>query len=335
MAQELKGFSLSEFKHTAEHLLAETESTYTSLLGEMLQKHLKLKRSDFYRYDTGPLFRNDQFDPYFHGTTMLDAVKETYRGLGVDLPAQRNLKIDAEQRPAKNPRAVCYTIDIPNDVRLSIKPIGGFDDYSALFHEMGHGQHYANTKEHAFEFKYLGEPTVTENFAFLSEYLISNQAWIRIHTKMRTRVEKEFLRFQAFYRLYYVRRYCAKFLYELQLHAGVANPESLYASLQSKAIGCQQLPSDRKRSLVDVDALFYSASYLRAWFLEAQLNAKLTKDFGVNWFENPKAGEYLQSLWANGDRYNGDEFVKMIGFDAIRLDVLMTELKMMILFSTR
>jgi hypothetical protein len=147
---------------------------------------------------------------------------------------------------------------------------------------------------------------------------------------MPVKVETEFLRFQVFHRLYFVRRYCAKFQYELQLHAGVANPESLYAALQSKAIGHQEHPSDRKGYLVDVDPLFYSASYLRAWFLEAQLNARLTKDFGVNWFEDPKAGECLQSLWANGDRYNGDEFVKMIGFDAISPDMLMTELKMMI-----
>jgi hypothetical protein len=243
--------------------------------------------------------------------------------------------MDSEPRPAKNPRAVCYSIDVPNDVRLSIKPIGGFDDYSALFHEMGHGEHYANTKENAMEFKYLGESTVTENFAFLSEYTLSNQAWIRLHTKMPTKVEKDFLRFQAFHRLYFVRRYCAKFLYELQLHAGVANPESLYASFQSKAIGHKELPSDRKRYLADVDALFYSASYLRAWFLEAQLNTKLSKDFGVNWFENPKAGEFLKSLWANGDRYNGDEFAGMIGYSAINPDVLMSELKMLVLFSTK
>ena len=107
-----------------------------------------------------------------------------YRALGITVDTQRNLKIDSEPRSAKNPRAVCYPIDVPDDVRLSIKPIGGFDDYSALFHEMGHGEHYANTTENAMEFKYLGEPTVTENFAFLSEYLLSNQAWIRIHTTM-------------------------------------------------------------------------------------------------------------------------------------------------------
>jgi oligoendopeptidase F len=301
----------------------------------MIQKHMKLKRSAFFRYDTGSLFRNDKYDPYFTSASMLQAVQETYRGLGISLEAQRNLRIDAEERSSKNPRAICYAIDAPNDVRISIQPVGGFDDYSALFHEMGHGEHYANTKDDAFEFKYLGERTVTESFAFLSAHVLLNQAWIRLHTRMPVNVEKDFLRFQTFHRLYLVRRYCAKFQYELQLHAGAAKPESLYAALQSKAIGHQEHPSDKKGYLVDVDALFYSGSYLRAWFLEAQLNAKLTKDFGVNWFENPKAGEYLQWLWASGDRYNGDEFVKMIGFDAIRPDILMTGLKTTILSSMK
>jgi hypothetical protein len=84
-----------------------------------------------------------------------------------------------------------------------------------------------------------------------------------------------------------------------------------------------------------VDALFYTASYLRAWFLEAQLNAKLTRDYGVNWFENPKAGEYLRLLWASGDRFEGDEFVRRIGYDAITPDDLLGEMKMMLLFSTK
>jgi oligoendopeptidase F len=335
MAQELKGFSLSGFRATCERVLVETESTYTRLLEEILLKQLRLRRENFFRYDFAPLFRRAQYDRYFAGEAMLETMKRTYSGLGITVEDQRNLRVDSEARPAKNPRAVCYPIDVPNDVRLSIKPIGGFDDYAALFHEMGHGQHYANTKEHAMEFKYLGEPTVTESFAFLSEYILSNQAWLRLQTRMPTAVEKDFLRFQAFHRLYFVRRYCAKFLYELQLHAGAASPDSLYSALQSRAIGHREIPSDRKRYLTDVDALFYSASYLRAWFLESQLNAMLTKDFGVNWFENPKAGEYLRSLWAQGDRLDGDELVKVLGFDAISPDVWMTEVKMMLLFSTQ
>lgn len=266
---------------------------------------------------------------------MMDVVKKTYVGLGIAIDRQQNLKIDSTTLPAKNPRAVCYTINIPNDVRLSIKPIGGVDDYAALLHEMGHGQHYANTRENAFEFKYLGEGTVTESFAFLSEYLLANQAWLRLHTSMPTSVLKDFARFQAFYRLYYVRRYCAKFLYELELHSGVESPQTRYADLQSQAIGFQRIPSDEKRFLADIDPHYYSASYLRAWFLEGQLNAKLTKDFGPNWFEHPLAGERLRTLWSYGDRLNGNELSQMLGYDSIQPQPLIAEIRSMILFSSK
>jgi len=335
MAEELKQFSLDEFKNTSERVLSSTDSMYTVLLKEMLSRYVNLTPEKFHRYDSAPLFRSKQFDTYFPESSMIEAVKTTYKGLSVDIDEEKNLKIDSEKRSAKNPRAVCYPIDVPNDIRLSIKPIGGFDDYSALFHEMGHGQHYANTRENAFEFKYLGEPTVTENFAFLSEYLLANQAWLRSHTAMPTPVLKDFLRFQAFHRLYFIRRYSAKYLYELQLHAGVDAPQALYADLLSRSIGYVKTASDEKRYLVDVDALYYSASYLRAWFLEAQLNAKLTASFGANWFEHPQAGEFVKSLWANGDRLNGNEFVKLIGYEGITPDMFLAEIQSMILFSTR
>jgi hypothetical protein len=335
MLEELKEFPLGQFKQTAEGVLAKTDSVYASLLSEMVKRHLNLDPSQFYRYDTPALFRSQQFDKFFPPGTMIQTLGETYRGLGIDIETQKNLKIDSEPRATKNPRAVCYPIDVPEDIRLSIKPVGGVDDYAALFHEMGHGQHYAHTKENAFEFKYLGEQTVTETFAFLSEYLLSNQAWLRLHTTMPVPALKEFVRFQAFVRLYYIRRYCAKYLYELQLHSGTPNPQVVYAQLLGKTLGYRPLPSDEKRYLVDLDAHYYVASYLRAWFLEAQLNAALTRNFGVNWFEHPQAGGYLQSLWAPGDRLNGEELVHNIGYDRISPDVLLAELTTMILFSTK
>jgi hypothetical protein len=335
MAESLKGFSLDQFKSVCEHVLAQTESTYTVLLRDMTKKYLNLTPVRLYRYDMGALFRSRAFDKYFLARTMLDVVKSTYKGFGIDVDAQRNLKIDAEPRERKNPRAVCFPIDIPNDIRLSIKPVGGYDDYLSLFHEMGHAQHYANTRENAFEFKYTGEGTVTESFAFLSEYLLLNQAWLRLHTNMPVPVLKDFLRLEAFYRLFYIRRYSAKYLYELQLHAGDPDATARYVILLSGALGYNLLPSDEKRYLVDLDAFYYSATYLRAWFLEAQLNERLTADFGVNWFEQPKAGTYQQLLWQRGDRIDGDELAREIGYKEISPDPLWKEIQMMLLFSTR
>ena len=36
-----------------------------------LLKQLKLKRANFFRYDLAPIFRNERFDPYFKGDSML------------------------------------------------------------------------------------------------------------------------------------------------------------------------------------------------------------------------------------------------------------------------
>ena len=335
MAQHLKGIDLDEFKTVCERSLKETEQLYTMLLREQVSGTLKLSLDHFYRYDTPPLFRSERFDRYFPGDSMLATLEQTYRGMGIDIAAMNNLKIDSEKREKKNPRAVCFNIEVPNDIRLSIKPIGGPDDYLALFHEMGHGLHYANTQDHSLEFRYLGEPTVTETYAFLSEYLLANQSWLRLHSTMPVNQLKDFIRYQAFHRLYFMRRYCAKFLYELQLHSGAVDPGKIYAQLLSNAIGCRMTPSDEKRHLTDVDPMYYSAGYLRAWFLEAQLNAKLTKDFGTNWFENPQAGKFLKSLWAQGDRLNGDEMAKALGYDHISPDVLLADVNAMLLFSTK
>ncbi len=335
MIEELTGLSLNRMKSVAEQALDATDSVYAGLLQELVPQVLRLDPKEMYRHDTPRLFRNPRFDPFFPKNALLRRVKDVYRSFGVDLETQKNISIDTAERDAKNPRAVCYAIDVPTDIRLSIKPTGGSDDYAALFHEMGHGQHYANTIEHAFEFKYLGEPTVTETYAFLSEYLLLNPAWLREHSGLPVPVLKDFVKFQAFQRLFYVRRYSAKFLYELAFHSGAASPETLYANLLSRAVGYQRQASDEKRYLTDTDAHYYSAGYLRAWFLEAQLNARLAHDFGTNWFENPAAGDFLRSLWSRGDRLNGEELSRLLGNGTITIEPWLAEIKDMLRLSAR
>jgi len=129
-------------------------------------------------------------------------------------------------------------------------------------------------------------------------------------------------------------RYCAKILYELQLHGNATNAPSLYAQLQARAAGYVSVPSDEKRYLIDVDPLYYAASYIRAWFLESQLNGKLSQDFGANWFEHPAAGEMVRSLWQNGDRLNGEELASSLGLGAIGPEAWLKEMNAMVLFST-
>ena len=82
-------------------------------------------------------------------------------------------------RPNKTPRAFCAPIEVPGKVMLVIQPIGGPDDWRALFHEAGHAEHFAHTsRDLAMEARRLGDNAVTEGWAMLLEHLADEPAWL-------------------------------------------------------------------------------------------------------------------------------------------------------------
>src|SRR3989304_2234113 len=118
------------------------------------------------------------------------------------------------ERPVKPPSALVPPIRIPGAIRLVIMPRGGHDDYATLFHEAGHAQHLGTTRaDLPVEYRYLGDKSLTEGFAFLMEYLVTNSHWLRKLTEMKN--TDVFLRFVYLYKLYFLRRYAAKLSYEL------------------------------------------------------------------------------------------------------------------------
>ena len=80
---------------------------------------------------------------------MVPALEATLTGLGIDLRSQTNVELDLERRPNKMPRPFCAPIEVPGRVMLVIQPIGGKDDWEALFHEAGHTEHFAHTSPDA------------------------------------------------------------------------------------------------------------------------------------------------------------------------------------------
>ncbi|MDH4071095.1 MAG: hypothetical protein OEV30_11815, partial [Ignavibacteria bacterium] len=119
MIHDLKGIDPEQFRVTCEEVLEKTEKSYLDLLKVQLAAFPGLSMEDFYRYDTGPLFRSARFSPFFPADAMLPTAGKTLAGMGIDLDALPNLHIDAEPREQKNPRAVCFPVSVPTDVRLS------------------------------------------------------------------------------------------------------------------------------------------------------------------------------------------------------------------------
>src|SRR5205085_9079739 len=149
---------------------------------------------------------------------MLPALEATLSDLGIDLRSQENVELDLEERPKKSPRAFCAPIEIPDRVVLVIQPIGGPDDWRALFHEAGHTEHFANTSPSlAMEEKRLGDNAVTEGWAALLQHLTEEPGWL--NRRLDFPRADQFAAEGAAGMLYMVRRYCAKIIYEIEFPA--------------------------------------------------------------------------------------------------------------------
>ncbi|MBI4570403.1 MAG: hypothetical protein HY723_00500, partial [Chloroflexi bacterium] len=216
LCDKLGGFALERLRAVMERFLWDTEKPYRDRLERELQaiavEPARAERSDLLR-----LFRSPQLDPFFPRERMLPALDATLRGLGIDAGHQPNVRLDAEERPRKSPRAFCAPVAIPGEIYLVIAPHGGHDDYRALFHEAGHAQHFAHVRaDRPFAFRGLGDNSVTEGFAFLLEHLLYSPPWLRRYLDMED--SAAYLSFVRFHKLYFLRRYAAKLVCELGLH---------------------------------------------------------------------------------------------------------------------
>jgi hypothetical protein len=330
----IRSEDFNNFSISVDGFINSTNDLYFVLLDDILRSH-KLTRDNFYRFDVYRILRNNKFDKNFVKDSLLSVWKRSFSAMGFEIDTMRNIILDMENRPTKNPRAASFSIEVPSDIRISIKPIGGFDDYAALFHETGHALHYALTTEELIEFQYLGNDTASETYSFLFEHLLDEPGWLKNFLGMKDSDIKTFIKLRTFQRLYMARRYCAKFLYEYQLMDSLNIAPNKYSDILSNVLGYKPHPSDKNFYLDDVDDFFYTVDYLRAWFIEAMFKTKLRELFGEEWYTNNALGKYFKDFFQYGQRYSIDEFVKKIGFIEIDPKFLSNEINSLRDFTRR
>jgi hypothetical protein len=158
----------------------------------------------------------------------------------------------------------------------------------------------------------------------LLEYVVTKRAWIEKVLAPNRFLLDEFLRYERMHKMYFLRRYSAKLRYELQLHTkGLKGMGKVYKKELEKALVFKH---PENHYLIDVDSEFYAARYLRAWMLERQINSYLSERFGDQWYMNEKAGRFLRTLWSSGQKLNGDEIARKVGFKEVDPRPLIEEL---------
>jgi len=322
--KDIHNIEFQEVEKIMQSFIRRTESLYTQRMDEVLQNKIGVKLEDAEKHDVAFLFRAKEYDRYFKKENVVDTLERTLTNMGIHLQKQKNIHLDTDERPKKSPRAFSVGIKIPEDVKLVLMPKGGHDDYATILHEAGHCEHFGCVEPNlAFEYKWSGDNSVTECFAFLLEYLTTDENWLRQYININE--IKQYLNFQYLYKLYFLRRYGAKLSYELMLHTkGLEGMDETYKETLERAL---KFKHPKNHYLMDLDDGFYCAWYLRAWIFESQLRALFKERFGEEWFNNADAGGFLKQLWSKGQKYDVVELAKRLGFSGLDIEPLVTSIQ--------
>ena len=322
-----KKMDYANFNKIADKIKKETDNlwqrTIEKVSKEILGRSFKNLRSCHMVY----LRSLSMFDNLYPKEKVVSTFLQFANDLGLaDLLSR--VKIDDKDRPRKNPRAVCYWPKPPDEVHLVIKPIGGEQDFEAMFHEGGHALHgSAVDTKLPYALKTLSRSgALTETYAFILEDLVFNPLWLSTFLNVSANSAQRIQKQAYFVNLMMLRRYLGKFSYEYEMFSqnAIAKGPALYAKNLQNLTG---FITKKIYWLSDMDSGFYSADYLRAWIGAAQIKDYLKRKFGQKWFLNPKAGKFLRGLFARGVSDEVEDVVRKLSYRPFDISLLVSGYK--------
>ncbi|MEP6992724.1 MAG: hypothetical protein ABJA80_17445 [bacterium] len=293
--EQLSGISLSALRDECAGFLRDTQAMWDDVASATVKRVLGMELREASRADALALVRAREFDEFFPAREMETNIRRQVSEMGLASDADGRIIFDTGEREGKRSRAFCAAVRVPDEVYLVIRPHGGQTDWNTFLHEYGHALHFAYMRpDLPMEFRFMGDNSVTEGYAMLFDHLMQDAGWLQRYTGLDRKATPTFLRTAGFEELHFLRRYCAKLIYETQLYGGTEPWETLpdlYVELLTKATSFQYAPSD---AFVDVDPRYYSARYLRAWQHQALITETLVERFDADWWRNPRCGPWMQ-----------------------------------------
>jgi hypothetical protein len=345
LSEELRQVKLPALLASGIAYVRATDELYKATLDRVAREELGISREELRVSDLGRLNRAPGLSRYFDRALELPTLQAFLAGIGLDLhtAAGTEVLVDDGTGPKKQPRAFVEPVDAPRDVRLSVKPVGGLDDYETLFHEAGHAVHFASATVQPHELVLLGYGAPSEGFGEFFRHAFSDPRWLSRFSDLlakngKPRPAKAELaaieRRLALREMTYLRRYAfAKIAYELRLHgrplgeiapalALLPHPDeasrdlrSLYRQLFSVAYAFALSDDEAQSYLADVDDTFYAADYARAFVLAGMMHDGMRKKFGADWYGNPAVGRFLRDeLFAPGTSLSAEDVAQKLGF---------------------
>ncbi len=308
--EDKKQISFDDWSLKARVFLRDTQSAYNAQMGAWVEESLGVPFKNINRYHAFRLLNIDRYDDFFNQSRFLGLVQTTLQKLGLELFKDPNVVFELEDSPLKNFDALCVGIDVPGDIHVIMKPVGGLLDLETLLHETGHAVFLRNVSpDVALEYRrFYRSSSLDEAFAFLFMELAENPVWLtRIAGMNENDAEKLSSRCRI-KRLCLIRRYIGKFLAEKQYFEKQDLKDSaLYSLGMEEATGFEHEPEGY---LIDMESDFYSLDYVLAWSGASVLKRTLTDLYGEEWFSQTQAGTFLREVSSEGRKPSLSEVVE-------------------------
>jgi hypothetical protein len=276
----------------------------------------------------GYIRRLSPFDATYTKDRATEVCLATLAALGFDLAADRNIRLDLDDRPQKSPRACVIASDPPRVVHLITRAQGGLHDYQAFLHEAGHALHYAGVDPNLpYTYRRLSrDHALTEIYSYICEAITREPGWHTEYFGLSDDEARKNAEATAFLEALLFRRYTAKLQFELGFWSDFEAADVTSDDYAKRVTAATGIRYPRNGHLADMDAGFYSADYLRAWIRHAQLRAYLIAEVGPDWWRSTKTGEILRDLFAEGTRPSSEEIAARLGFEPYDTGPLVAEL---------
>jgi hypothetical protein len=320
--RQKKGLDYPYYYDFLRKLLLETDNLYFSAMERWSYQRFKVSLSSLTRFDAIDLLGLGQFDRLFPGKK-IEELTPFFHYWDIDLKNRPGLNLEVGQEENKSSQAMCFILQVPEEVYVLMKPEGGWVDLETLWHELGHGLSVVFTSPElpTIDRDMATSYSLSESFAFLLQNLTLSLPFLENYLGLNSANAEELFFHKVLKDLSVFRRYAAKFIaeYEMFANSDVSNGEP-YAEIMARNTGFYYQPESH---LFDLVPEFYSLDYVLGWMAEAVLEEYMRDRLGTYWIYQPGAGDILKKWWNQGNRYDIVQFMEHNGLGPLAPEALL------------
>ena len=304
------------------NVLKKTDSLYFPAMERWSHQSYRLPLSALTRFDAINLLGLGQFDRLFPERS-LESLTTFFRNWQIDVDRTPGLNLELGHGSKKSFQAMCFILNVPQEVYILMRPQGGWVDLETLWHELGHGLAAVHTspKLSLVERDMATSFSLSEAYAFLLQNMTLSRPFLVDFLELAPKTAKKLYYHKVLKDLSVFRRYAAKFVAEFEMFSsGNISDGKPYADRMARYTGFYYQPESH---LFDLVSEFYCLDYLLGWMGEAILEKHLREQVGQNWMFRREAGQMLKKWWFHGNRYSIFEFFNKSNLGPLTVDPLL------------